>query len=134
MTTNEVCATTPILISKLMPEIAPKAELMRSLGRLVRGLSALFWGLPLSLITCVYVATNEWVKPAHIFAPIAVTALLYYGLNQLDSFQKQERIWYEALDRAKLVALVNLGLSPFVFWYNRLPTHPFYEAALFFLL
>jgi hypothetical protein len=104
------------------------------LGRLVRGLSALFWGLPLSLITCVYVATNEWVKPAHIFAPIAVTALLYYGLNQLDSFQKQERIWYEALDRAKLVALVNLGLSPFVFWYNRLPTHPFYEAALFFLL
>ena len=107
---------------------------MRSLGRLVRGLSALFWGLPLSLITCVYVATNEWVRPVHMFAPLAVTGLLYYGLSQLDSFQKQERIWHESLERAKMVALVNLGLSPFVFWYNRLPDLGFFEIALFFLL
>jgi hypothetical protein len=117
-----------------MADIALRAELMRSLGRLVRGLSALFWGLPITLITCVYVATNEWVKPLHMFAPIAATGLLYYGLSQLGSFQKQERIWRESLERAKLIAFVNVGLSPFIYWYNRLPTLSFYELALFFLM
>ena len=33
-----------------MPEAPPNPELMRSLGQLVRGLSALFWGLPLTLV------------------------------------------------------------------------------------
>ena len=36
-----------------MPDPAPNVELLRSLGRLVRGLSALFWGLPLALIVCL---------------------------------------------------------------------------------
>ena len=53
-----------------MAETAPKAELMRSLGRLVRGLSALFWGLPLALVVSVYVGTNEWVRSTQMIAPI----------------------------------------------------------------
>ena len=36
-----------------MSETAPKTELMRSLGRLVRGLSALFWGLPIALVVWI---------------------------------------------------------------------------------
>jgi hypothetical protein len=116
-----------------MPEIAPRAELMRSLGRLVRGLSALFWGLPLTLVTCVYVATTEWTKPMHMMATVFMTGLLYYGLNQLGSFQKQERIWHDSLERAKVIAMVNVGLSPFIYWYNRMPNVSFYELALFFL-
>src|SRR5262245_58046229 len=117
-----------------MLEIAPRAELMRSLGRLVRGLSALFWGLPLALVVPVYVATNEWAQSAHLFAPVIVAGLLFYGLHLLSDFQKGERVWREALDRTKLLALVNLGLSPFVFWYNRLPSVPFFGTAVFFLM
>ena len=116
-----------------MLEIAPRAELMRSLGRLVRGLSALFWGLPLGLVVSVYVATNEWLSPRYMFVPTLATGLLAYGLHLLGSFQKQERVWLDALDRAKLLAVVNIGLSPFIYWYNRLPQISFYALAVFLL-
>ena len=117
-----------------MAETAPRAELMRSLGRLVRGLSALFWGLPLGLVVSVYVATNEWGRTTHMFAPVVMLGLLFYGLNLLSDFQKQERIWREALDRAKLLALVNVGLSPFIYWYNRVPDEAFFHAAILILM
>ena len=117
-----------------MLETAPKAELLRSLGRLVRGLSALFWGLPLGLVICVRVGTNEWARPSHMAAPIVVVGLLFYGLNLLSDFQKQERIWREALDRARIVALVNVGLSPFIYWHNRMPLEYFYSVAIFLLM
>jgi hypothetical protein len=107
---------------------------MRSLGRLVRGLSALFWGLPLALVVTVYVATNEWAQPRQMLAPIVVAALLFYGLHLLGDFQKGERIWRDALDRSKLLAVVNIGLSPFVYWYNRFPSMQFYSAAVFLLM
>jgi hypothetical protein len=116
-----------------MLETAPRAELMRSLGRLVRGLSALFWGLPLGLLVCVYVATNEWAKPVHMLGPVAVTSLLFYGLYLIGDFQKQERIWRDTLDRAKLLALMNTGFAPFIYWYNRLPQVTFYATAVFLL-
>jgi hypothetical protein len=111
-----------------MAETAPKAELMRSLGRLVRGLSALFWGLPLALVVSVYVGTNEWVRSTQMIAPTITLGLLFYGLALLSDFQKQERIWRDAIERAKMLALVNVGLSPFIYWYNRVP-----EERLFFL-
>jgi hypothetical protein len=117
-----------------MLEIAPRAELMRSLGRLVRGLSALFWGLPLALVVTVYVATNEWAQFPQLFAPVIICGLLLYGLHLLGDFQKNERIWREALDRTKLLGIVNLGLSPFVYWFNRFPHISFFSAAVFLLM
>jgi hypothetical protein len=117
-----------------MAETAPKAELLRSLGRLVRGLSALFWGLPLALVISVFVGTNEWARPIHMLGPIVVLGLLFYGLDLLSDFQKQERIWRDALDRAKLLALINVGLSPFIYWYNRLPEEQLYFGAVLLLM
>ena len=112
-----------------MSETAPPTELMRSLGRLVRGLSALFWGLPISLLVCVKTATNEWLRPFGPLPPILTTGLLYYGLLQLGHFQKQERIWHLALDRAKLIGLVNLGLSPFLYFWNVRPNDYFGQVV-----
>src|SRR5688572_18561679 len=131
MIMNAGCVITPTSRSELMglmTDCAPKAELMRSLGRLVRGLSALFWGLPLALVVSVYVATNEWVRSTHMLGPTITLGLLFYGLALLSDFQKQERIWRDAIERAKLLALVNVGLSPFIYWHNRVP-----EEKLFFL-
>ena len=109
-----------------MPDTAPNAELLRSLGRLVRGLSALFWGLPITLVVCVYATKAESLKPFGFVPPLVTTGFLVYGLWQLGDFQKQERVWRTALDRARLLSLINFGFSPFVYWWNRVPTNTFF--------
>ena len=104
-----------------MTDPAPNPELLASLGRMVRGLSALFWGLPLTLVVCVMTVQDEWLRPLNILPPLIATSLLFYGVTLLGRFQKQERIWINALERAKIFALVNIGLSPFIYWWSRLP-------------
>ena len=108
---------------------AAKAELLRALGRLVRGLSALFWGLPVALLIDVETARSDWLGflgDAAFVPAVLGGAVLYYGLRQLRDFQKQERIWHQALNRAEVFAVINTGLAPFLFWWHRFPAIPFY--------
>ena len=114
--------------------ISPNAELLRSLGRLARGLSALFWGLPATLLVCAETARASWLKPLGFLPALVVTGLLLYGLWQMGHFQRQERPWRNALDRAKLLGLVNFGLCPFLYWQNKMPQEPFFNAAVFVLV
>lgn len=116
-----------------MPDPAPNAELLRSLGRLVRGLSALFWGLPLALIVGVQTAKTDWFRTFGALPAATAAGLLLYGLWQIGQFQKQERPWQNALDRAKLLGLINLGLSPFLFWWNRAPSELFFAISVLVL-
>jgi hypothetical protein len=113
-----------------MPEPAPNPELLRSLGRLVRGLSALFWGLPAALIICVGTASAGWFRAYGVVPSLAVTGLLMFGIWQLGAFQKQERPWRSAVDRAALFAFINFGLSPFLCWWNRAPEELFFNIAI----
>src|SRR5690349_3502053 len=113
-----------------MPDPVPNAELLRSLGRLVRGLSALFWGLPIALIACVWTAYPQLPKAFGFVPPLAATGLLVYGLWQLGGFQKQERVWRNSLERARVLGLINFGLSPFLYWWNRIPSQRFFLAAV----
>jgi hypothetical protein len=111
-------------------ETPPNAELMRSLGRLVRGLSALFWGLPLTLLLSVRTALTEFLRPLGLFPALLTTGLLFYGLTQLAYFQKQERIWLQAIERAKLLAVANIGLAPFLYWWNKVPQVDLFAAMV----
>ncbi len=113
-----------------MPDTPPNPELLRTLGKLVRGLSALFWGLPAALIICVGTAVGGWFRAFSIAPAMLTTGLILYGLWQIGSFQKQERPWRLALDRARLVALVNFGLSPFLYWWNRMPENSFFTTVI----
>ena len=108
--------------------------MLRSLGRLARGLSALFWGLPASLFICAETIRADWLRPLGILPALAGTGLLLYGLWQMSDFQKQERPWRNALDRAKLLGLVNFGLCPFLYWQNKMPGQPFFNAAVWVLV
>jgi hypothetical protein len=112
-----------------MPEPATNTPLLRSLGRLVRGLSALFWGLPLTLITCFYTAKMEGLKWFGVPAVVS-TGLLVFGLWEIGAFQPQERVWRNALDRARVLALINFGLSPFLYWYNKVSNNLFFGAMV----
>lgn len=125
---------TPVSTSTSGPPVVIEAsaqrEILRSLGLLARGLGALFWGLPIALVVCVQSAKGDWFRPLGVLPPLLATGLLFYGLSLLGSFQKQERVWAQALDRARIVALVNTGLSPFLFWSGRVPSNLFFSSVV----
>ena len=112
---------------------SPNPQLLRSLGKLARGLSALFWGLPAALLIGAETARADWLKTLGFLPALAVNALLVYGLWQMADFQRQERPWRHALDRTQLLALVLLGLCPFIYWHNKLPEQVFFSDAVFVL-
>jgi hypothetical protein len=117
-----------------MPDAFSNPQLLRSLGKLARGLSALFWGLPAWLIVGVETAKVESLRPLGTVPVVVLSALLLFGLWQMGDFQRQERPWRNALDRALLPALVNLGLCPFLFWFSRMPGEFFFKAAILVLV
>lgn len=116
-----------------MTDIPPNPQLLRALGRLARGLSALFWGLPAALIICTGTLNIEMLRPLGMVPALAVNGLLLYGLWQMDDFRPQERPWRMALDRAKLLGIVNLGLSPFLFFYRQMPSQLLFQASVLLL-
>jgi hypothetical protein len=117
-----------------MPDPPPSPELLRALGRLARGLSVLFWGLPVALVVCVQSAKGDWFRPLGVVPPLVATGLLFYGLNLLGAFQPQERVWRAALERVKILALIIACASPFLYWWNRVPSHPFFNTVIELLM
>ena len=114
--------------------MTPNPELLPSLGRLVRGLSTLFWGLPVALIICVQTTRTDFLQTFNVIPPVIAIGWLLFGLGELGQFQKQERIWHAALTRARLLAVVNLGLSPFLFWWRQSPQEDFFSKMILLLL
>jgi hypothetical protein len=122
---------------------AANADLLRALGRLVRGLSMLFWGLGLSGLVYVKVAhvqtaEADWLEslgPLAFVPALLMSAMLWRGLNQMHPFQPQERIWRRALHRAEALAVTDAGLAPFLYWWHKFPSVPLFAAgaALLFL-
>ncbi len=114
-----------------MPDPAPNAALLASLAKLVRGLSALFWGLPLALVVAVQIGRGEVFPRSLGSLPVLIAmGILLYGTHLLGAFQPQERIWRAALERARLVAVINLGLSPFLYFWSRVPGNPFFSVSV----
>ena len=110
-----------------MDQPPPNPELLRSLGQLSRGLSAVFWGLPLALVVCVQTAKGDWIERLGVIPPVAVNLLLVYGLTLMSRFRPQEHLWIRTLERARFLGVVNLGLAPFLFWWSRVPHLAFYQ-------
>lgn len=110
-----------------------RAELLRSLGRLVRGLSLLFWGLPLACLAQLELAKFDWLGAAGAWscAPaVALNSALVYALGQLRRFQPQERIWQNALTRGEILAMINAGFSPFIYFWHRFPNVRYFAFSV----
>ena len=90
----------------------------------------MFWGMPVALIVCFHTARSASALGFGVTPPLVCTAWLFYGLWLLGGFQPQERVWVKALDRARVIALINFGISPFLFWWNRMPGQPFFFAMV----
>jgi hypothetical protein len=117
-----------------MSDTPANPALLCSLGRLARGLSALFWGLPATLIICAETARVDSLTPAGLLPALIANGLLLFGLRQMSDFHKTERPWRNALDRAKIPGLINLGLSPFLFWFNRMPEELYFRVIASLLI
>lgn len=113
-----------------IPLPANKTELLVSLRHLLRGLNLLFWGLPLALLACVPSEITRWMRPMGIVPSLVCTGILLLGIVEMAQFRKHERLWQLSLDRAKIFATVNLGLSPFIFYVNRIPGELYYRQMI----
>jgi hypothetical protein len=109
---------------------AAKAELRESLRRLVKGLSGLFWGLPLATLVCAQTSLNMILRPFGVLPAAAATGLLLFGVIQLEGYQPCRSGWTAALNQAKMFGLLCVGLSPFVFLWGRLPWVDFYNNMM----
>lgn len=113
-----------------LPSGATSTDLLRSLGRLVRGLSALFWGLPFALVISVQTARTEMFANLGLLPPLITQSCLLFGVLELRHFHPQERVWQRAVERLLVLALINLGLSPFLFWWNKIPHQLHFQLAV----
>jgi hypothetical protein len=114
-----------------------KNDLIRSLGKVVRGLSALFWSIPLALITYIQTARTSWLDFAGFFSitpALFLSGVQWYSLFLLRQFQPQERIWQRSVEQAELLVLVNMGLIPFLYWWRRCPKEPLYGTCVVLLV
>ena len=111
-----------------------KPEVIPSLARVVRGLSALFWGLPLVLLLDAKSALEDSLRGFGFPPVVGASLLVVYGLHQFSHFQPQERIWVAAVERARLLSLLLLALAPFTVWWSRQPDQPFYTQSMIVLL
>lgn len=109
-------------------------HLLPSLARVVRGLSALFWGLPTALMSCTRTAIGDLLTPGASWLPTVSCAVVWYGLRQLSHFQPQERVWNRAVLRAELFAVSMVFLSPFTGWWSRRPDNPFFAQSVVALM
>jgi hypothetical protein len=108
----------------------PTAGQWRAEGRLVRGLAALFWGLPVALVVCVQTARTNFFAPLGVAPPLLVNGFLFWALAQLGCFQREQLQWQRALERTRLLALANVGLSPFLYWWKILPQVGHYQLSV----
>lgn len=103
---------------------------------LVRGLSALFWGLPLALLVCMQGLVTDWLRPLGIYPPVFASALLLYGTVLIVRSANLAGMAGRGIRHVALLnAMINLSLSPFLYWWTRLPavTH-FYWSVMMFTL
>ena len=99
-------------------------NLMPSLRQLVRGLEILVWALPFSLLVCLQeIMGFEWESWGVLPLLIAM-ALLWYGISLLKHFQPQEGVWQGAVQMTEVLAIIMVGLVPFLHWQHTIPDLP----------
>jgi hypothetical protein len=114
---------------------APDAgDAIVDLASVMRGLSAVFWGLPLSLLAFARHFLVLWPTIYDLLFPTVSTLLLFFGLTRLGRWHPQERVWQKAVLLAQVLALIMVGLSPFLFLWSRAPAYPFYARAVLLLV
>lgn len=109
------------------------------LGGVVRGLSTLVWTLPLALAIIVWTVSRVGVAlPTPVsnllismgVAPgLVVTGLMWYGVWQIGRYQPGHPVWQRTAERARWLALLLIGFSPFLYWWSRQPEVLYFKIS-----
>lgn len=100
----------------------------------LRGLSALFWGLPLALLAFARHFLALIPTLYDLVLPTVASGLVLFGLVRMAPYQRGERVWQSALLISQMLALLVVGLSPFLFLWSRMPSVDFFARAVAVLL
>lgn len=109
-------------------------EARTGLAGVLRGLSALFWGLPLALLAFARHFLAVLPTLYDLALPTVAAGLVFLGLVRLGDFQRRERIWQGSLLTSQVLALLVVGLSPFLFLWSRAPSVDFFGRSVLLLL
>ncbi len=105
-----------------------------ALAGVLRGLSAVFWGLPLTLLAFARHFLSLWPTGYDLILPPVGAGLLLFGLLKMGPFQRQERVWQRALFVAQVFGLFLVGLSPFLYLWSRMPAVDLFARAVLVLV
>jgi hypothetical protein len=105
-----------------------------SLARVTRGLSAVFWSLPATLLLDGRAAMGGTPHAYAAVPGLAAAALLIYGLSQLNRFQPQERIWVASVERARIAAWLVFALGPSAAWWRGGGSEAFFTRSVITLI
>jgi hypothetical protein len=108
-------------------------NLIPALARVVRGLTLLFWAVPGMLLASTACALDLGWRQFGYAPPVVAALALVYGLLQFRHFHPQEVVWAAARQRAFLLALMLLALSPLPVWWSRAPDEPFFARGMLLL-
>lgn len=106
--------------------VAGRAEL----AAVMRGLSAIFWGLPLALLAFARHFLTLWPNGYDLVWPSAGALVVLFGIGRMHRLHPQERVWQRAVLQAEVVALMVAGLAPFLFFWGRLPGEAFFARGV----
>lgn len=109
-------------------------HLLAGLPSVLRGLSAIFWGLPLTLLTVARQFLVVRPTSYDLVLPPVAAAVLLAGIHFLGRLYPRERVWQRAVLTAEVLALILVGLAPFLYWWGRLPADLFLGRAVLLLL
>jgi hypothetical protein len=116
--------------TKARSNLIQKKAILRSVGKLIRGLSALFWGLPVALLAEAHSDLYDRAREIGMLLPLLTNGMLLFGIKQIGGFQPQERIWTASVDRALFIGTINIGLTPFLFFWHDFPHMPFFSLSV----
>jgi len=100
---------------------------------LLRGLSTLFWSLPLSLLVSIQTLVTDNLRGMGVVPPVLCTGALLFGTQCLNYFNPEGEFWRLRANQLRLVAVILVGLSPFVYFWNRYPGEDYFRSSIFMI-
>ena len=116
------------------PDAEPSAPVSAGVfARAMRGFSCVFWGIPLSVL--LFAGAIDLRLPFTARAPAYVFGifLVYCGVVYFQRTVLPVPRWESLVRELLFVLLIEVYLSPFVFWWRHMPHVPYYVANILIL-